>query len=349
MYEKCYLFTLNENLRLESIRDLLREDYSFVPNTLKEYGDDIEYKNINVWGTPGETITLNERTKYFIAEGSMEVLIDSALYKDGTLKPKEYRVNRMNVSVIFLEINVATDIYVTYALMEGAGYQVQAIKTHLLGSKVELMSREFRKKWKISRENIYLNFAEDFFLWILLKKEKKEIYFDNIRITDINHIDDINEMHNREHKTSGDNILSDLLSSVALTLEPKLLSLGILVETVLGKFDFVLNTDSSIILKEESSFLIIDNENVPIDEDNKKIVYLYIYGYILPNFVDEFNQKRAELTEFQEEKTKFLYTQGKKAFLRLANSLGYVDKAFNHEDVEKIEIKIEEKREMVLK
>lgn len=347
MSKKCYLLTLNKNLNIESIRELLKEDYSFVPKAFSGYTNTNEYKNINKWHSLSETSILNEKVKYFRAEATMEVTRSSKFfYENSTLIPKEIRVNRINISAIFLEIKISKDICNIYSIIESSDTQLKDIRTHLFGTKQELSDSGFKEKWGISSKNIYLNFTEDFFLWILLKKEKKENYLDNIVIMDINYLDDKHEDQNREHKTSGDDILSDLLSSVALTLEPKLLSLGILAETKFGRFNFILREDSSVILKDTNSFLKKDDLIIPITQENKYEFYLFIYGYLLPNLIDEFHQKKSELGKFKDEKSIFLRIQGKKSFLRLANFLGYTDKVFNYEDIEEIKVVIKEKNEV---
>ena len=318
MRERCHLLPLKENLTLIRARELLSKDYSFIPSALLKYNsDDDEYKNINCWNTIDEIYSFNDQIRYFQAEGTMEVRSGSLEDFNGNLKAKRFRINQINIVAVFLEIEVFPNVRKICVLIEESENQIKNVKTHLFGMRREIADKTLKEEWGINKkEDSFFKFKDDFFSWIMIQNEKN-IAPENMQILDINHIYDIHSEQEREHRISGDGILNDLLSSVALILEPEFISLGILIEDTLGRFDFILSSNGSVELKESTSYLKQTNgETVPISEANKMIAYIIIYGKIIPKLINHYNIEYLNIT-FGNEKKDFLNKKTKEAIEKL--------------------------------
>lgn len=337
MIEKCHILMLNQDLTLELIKELLKLDYTFIPKSLNGYPDTIEYKNENKWYKIEETKEIHG-VKYFEAEAQMEISEGTPFYHDGTVKPKDKRVNRINVSVIFLELKISETKNLTCLLIEGTNKLLTNFKSNLLGGRREL--KEIKDKWNLPKGVTYLNFSSEFFIWSLLKKEKK--LDEELRIEDINFIDDIHESHKRKHQTYGDNVLNDILANLALALDPKLLSLGMVISSPIGKFNFILNSDGSIYLSDKTYLLSKDTQDViPIDEEIKNTVYVYIYGHLLKQLLNMFYCERSQIGWLSKKKGTFLREQGLNTFFKLSKHLDFHDEVI---EIKNLEHDLEEKK-----
>lgn len=329
MIEKCHILMLNQDLTLELIKELLKLDYTFIPKSLNGCPNESEYKNENKWYEV-EEITEIYGVRYFQAKAQMEISEGTPFYHDGSIKPKDKRVNRINTSVVFLELRVSETKKFTCLLVEGSNTLLSNLKSNLLGGKREI--KGIKERWNICKDLPYLNFSSEFFIWTLLKKEK--ILNGNIKIEDINFLDDIHESHNRKHQMYGDNVLNDILANLALALDPKLLSLGMVICSAEGRFDFILGSDSSIYLSDKTYLLSNIQEVIPIDEDSKKIVYVYIYGNLLKQLLNIFYCESGEIGWLSNKKDIFLREQGLNSFFKLSNHLGFHKGSIEIKDLE---------------
>lgn len=313
MRERCYFLPLNENLTLERAKELLGKDYSFIPNSLVKYNsNEDEYRHINTWNNIGETKVFQDTIRYFLAEGTMEVKSGLLVDNSGNLKEKRFRINQINVTAIFLEIEISPNTKRMCALIEGSENYIKNVKAHLFGARREVEDKTLKEEWGINKkEDAFFKFKDDFFSWVMIKNEEKE-NCGEMQILDINHIYDIHSEHSREHKMNGDGILNDLLSSVALILEPNFLSLGFLINDVFGEFDFILTSTGNIELKDTSYLKNIAGEIIPLDETNKIEGYVIIYGRIIPALIKLYYKDSLEYT-FGNKKKEFLNKKAQEA------------------------------------
>lgn len=329
MIDKCHVLMLNPDLDLKTIKELLKLDYTFIPNNLQEYSDNIECRNENKWYDIKEVVEING-VSYFEAKAQMEISEGTPFYHDRSIKPKDKRVNRINTTVLFVELKISENKKLTCLLIEGSNNLVSNLKSNLLGSKREL--KGIKEKWNISKEQCYLNFPTEFFVWSLLKKDQP--LKDGLKISDINFIDDVHELHNRKHQNYGNNVLNDILANLALFLDPKLLSVGYVISSDEGSFNFRLGSDGSIYLDDETYFISEDGEVIPIDDESIKEAYVYIYGKLLIKLLNLFYEESNELGWLSHKKDIFLREQGLNGFFKLCHYLGFYPKVLEIKNLE---------------
>lgn len=325
MITECHLLALNKELKLENIKELLSENYSFVPPSLKEVsGLSDEEKNLyNSWNEIEDILNLNEKVRYFKAKGKIEVSIGS-FYSKGTglLKKKSDRVNTSNVEVVFLEIMVDSDQTLTFAVISGSENILKNIKSHLLGGSRSL-DKTLKDKWGKTETSKYITFDPNFFLWLLIKNENNEL--DKIELLDIHHIDNRSETKDRHHTDQGIGVLNDALAKASLSRASNLLKLGVVLDCEYGQFNFDFDSNGNIEFNEKSCLYNEEGNPVSLIDENKIELIIYIYGYIFPTLLSLYREDINTLTWKSENIPPFRKKQGLKALIEMANNLELFD------------------------
>lgn len=337
MINECHTITLDSKLDLEKIKDLLSEDYSFIPQSLQNTDlIDDEKKLFNSWIEIGEIESiLDDKVRVLRAKGRIEITSSAYNFK-GTndIKPKKDRINICLVDVAFLEILQCEGFKEVYALVLGSSTLKKNVKKHLLGG-VRTFKKELKDKWgKFDGQN-YLTFPPDFFLWFLISNEKNTLSKIDLDILDIHYVENQNEIkEERRHIDKGSDILSDILAKVSLSRNSNVLELGVHLDCRYGKFHFSFNSNGSISFSEQS-FLYNDKKEIQrITEENAIELIIFIYGYVFPKLRTSYNEDISNMTWRNENILPFREKQGKMAFLELGKHLKILD--ISEQEIEEI-------------